>query len=228
LVTPNQPVFCLKKDNKLYVLKFFENKYACYSSSKIEEIAEFIPDEESKYVLTKITNSHLKSYTLEVVPISHIISDNKLWEKPIYNINSMEKSSVFSWLLPIILISMLTLIFIFIAVKKMNASRNKNSQKTLIWSDFDEKEQQAIHLLLSSENGIEISQLNDLFGDLEIGFEALKKRREHFIKDLKMKMAEKSGFGIDELFIEFKNPNDKRIKVLHLKKKLDFRGKMNP
>jgi hypothetical protein len=225
LIIPNEPVSLLKKNGKLFQIDFFKNKYTCYSASKIGDISHLILDDEFKFILTKITNSDLKTYSLNVIPFSKLLVV-KEWEKSIYSINPNESSTWYTWpILLFFLVVIFVLIIIVILFKIFQIRREKKIQKALLWSDFDEKEQHVINLLLSCENGIEISQLNDLFGDLEIGFEALKKRREHFIKDFKFKLSEKSGFEIEELFIEFKNPNDKRIKIIQLKKSLEFKGK---
>ena len=225
LVTPNQPVFFLKENDKLYILNLHSNKYDCYSSSDIKDISELIPDNTFNYVLTKTTNNYLNSYTLKVIPLKELIANHKIWTKPIYldqNLLLASSQTVFKWEFLLVILSIVLLLLFII---KFLLNKKRKSENKLIWKEFDEKEQLAINLLLTNEMGIEISQLNDLFSDLEIGYEALKKRREHFIKDLKLKISNMTGFSEDVLFLEYKNPNDKRIKIIQLKKKIVFTGR---
>jgi hypothetical protein len=57
--------------------------------------------------------------------------------------------------------------------------------------------------------------LNEYFNEAGLSFETLKKRRETFVKSIRIKIAMITRKPIEEILVETKNNVDKRMKIIH-------------
>lgn len=102
--------------------------------------------------------------------------------------------------------------------KRLHSNIVKSIENTKVsFEEFNQIELELIQLLLTHrESGLEISHINDLVNHDQPSIDTLKKRREILLKDLRYKLASKFNIGQDEVFIERRMENDKRMKLLFL------------
>lgn len=99
-------------------------------------------------------------------------------------------------------------------------SKRKNSFENSFLIELDEFNQTEMYLLklllTHQESGLEISLINDLVNHDQPSIDTLKKRREILLKELRYKLAAKFNIQQEEVFIEKRMENDKRMKLLFL------------
>ena len=68
----------------------------------------------------------------------------------------------------------------------------------------------------SENNTLELAEINLVLEFDQATQETIKKRREVCIKALRQKISRLTDIHVEDVFIELKNHNDKRIKLLKL------------
>ena len=90
-------------------------------------------------------------------------------------------------------------------------------RKKRITNNLTDQDIQLCSILSSNgEEGVELSALNVLLDDGQSNYEALKKRRELKIRDLRVRLSEYSGISKEEVILEKKSTKDKRVKLFYL------------
>jgi hypothetical protein len=128
------------------------------------------------------------------------------------------KSSVF-FLFIILLILVLFLVSYLLKRKTLKFKRKNITVNGLVieTNEFNQTEVEFLKLLIfHQENGLEISYINDLVSHDQPSIDTLKKRREILLKELRYKLAAKFNIQQEEVFIERRMKNDKRMKLLFL------------
>ena len=69
--------------------------------------------------------------------------------------------------------------------------------------------------MIQKHGEMELSALNEYFNEVGLSFETLKKRRETFIKNIRIKIALVTRKPIEEILVESKHQVDKRMKIIH-------------
>ena len=115
------------------------------------------------------------------------------------------------WISMIINIVLFALLFYVNRWKKAAWYKPKNP--VLIKSEFTEIEWDIL-LLIRVKGDLELSALNNFFDNEGLSYETLKKRRESFLKALRIKLALITRRDIEGLLPEYKHPLDKRMKVI--------------
>ena len=73
-----------------------------------------------------------------------------------------------------------------------------------------------MHFLLAEENTLEIADINRILEYDNATIDAVKKRREQSIKNIREKLALYSNIHAENVFISSQHPQDRRIKRLKL------------
>jgi hypothetical protein len=123
-----------------------------------------------------------------------------------------EKDSPSYFLIVFGIISLL--IFFWILIRFI---KSKRKSRVGFDMDFNRTEKDLIQCFCdNAENGIEISHVSDFVNSDNPSADTLKKRREGLIKSLRLKISSDCQISFDDVFIETKHPQDKRIKILVL------------
>ena len=69
--------------------------------------------------------------------------------------------------------------------------------------------------LIHRHGEMELSALNEYFNEEGLSYETLKKRRETFVKNIRIKIAMITRKPIEEILMETKHTVDKRMKIIH-------------
>jgi hypothetical protein len=79
--------------------------------------------------------------------------------------------------------------------------------------------------LIQEKEELELSALNDFFDEPGLSHETLKKRRESFVKALRIKLALLTRRDVETLLPESKHSLDKRMKIISWNKDMEIKGK---
>jgi hypothetical protein len=102
----------------------------------------------------------------------------------------------------------------------------QRSQKKLVKSDFSAIEWEVLNLI-RNQGEMELSALNTYFNEEGLSHETLKKRRESFVKNIRIKIAFITRKPIDEILIESKHNADKRMKIIHWNEDIELEAESN-
>ncbi len=205
----------------IFEFDFNNNKYKKYWNESFADYLSLIPSNTNlilSFKMTPLRDKHFLS----------VENKNVLFAKPLktgFIYQKENKSFIFNWnYLHLVLYGSLVLLLAFLIFQRYRLQSTNNSvYKDLSLASFNDVERDVLEFLFSKrENPIPISDLNHFFDEDGISFEALKKRREALIKQLKFKLSTVSGLKSEETILETKNPLDKRIKEVQLNKLLIF------
>jgi hypothetical protein len=152
------------------------------------------------------------------------LKEFKVGEYPIYQKISVLKlfpKEDYLWISLILNFFLFTLLFYIRRMHKLTFLQR--AQKKLRISDFTKSEWDVMCMI--QENGeMELSALNEYFNEDGLSYETLKKRRETFIKNIRIKIALITRKPIEEILQETKHSVDKRMKIIHWNEdiELDF------
>jgi hypothetical protein len=120
-------------------------------------------------------------------------------------------SETYLWLSIILNIILFFLLFYIRRITKTAWYKPRNPELTR--ADFTELEWIIIQLI-SKQGELELSALNDYFDEPGLSYETLKKRRESFLRALRIKLALLTRKDVEDLLPESKHPLDKRMKII--------------
>ena len=90
----------------------------------------------------------------------------------------------------------------------------QRAQKKLRRADFTTSEWDLM-CLIHRYGEMDLSALNEYFNEEGLSYETLKKRRESFVKSIRIKIAMITRIPMEEILVETKNNSDKRMKIIH-------------
>lgn len=201
-------------DDKLFLVDVLNNKYYKYVSDRYYTFHRIVADVKKEFVLAATHNSaNNELANLEVVPLKKILFGNHT-EYSLYSKTSFLKnlpSSFFLWLS--ILFNVILMVVIFLILRKKKTVKNESELFLLKQADFTIQEWRIL-VQISQNKELELSALNQFFDESGLSFETLKKRRESFIKGLRVKLALYTRREVETILVETKHPLDKRMKVI--------------
>jgi hypothetical protein len=195
--------------NNIFKIDYHKNtliKYNIHSNEKIKWLIAY----GNKVLYLKL-NHNKSSIQVIVEGASEFFPVHKTTSS-IFQKEKIEKerSSYFYEAFYIILF----LMFLWFLIKYTRAKRKSHVGFEV---DFNRTEKDLITCFCeNAENGIEISHVSDFVNSDNPSADTLKKRREGLIKSLRQKISIDCKISIDDVFIETKHPQDKRIKILIL------------
>lgn len=201
-------------ENKIIRYNFDLNKYECYELNSKNSL-QMILESDGSYLI-KYRNTGSSEYLINIENNSFLQS---LKKSSGWIFKSSEGKDFFSniWLVisGCIIIAIAT---ILISRKKIIDRNSKGAIKIgRPYINFNENEQLLFDLfVLKGLDGLELSEINDLVNFGSPNIDTLKKRRELLLKDFKQKLAQHYKISIDEVVVEQRFSQDKRIKKLIL------------
>lgn len=206
--------------NQITVVDVYANKYYSYLSTKYMSLARLIPDQKLKWILEVRHNSnHTDVYYLKVNELQKLLLGQPR-EYYLYKpISWFKKISLetYLWLSALLNIALFFILFYSHRITKTSWYRPK--QPVLYRKDFTDVEWDAL-ILIKKHDELELSALNFLFDEPGLSYETLKKRRESFVRALRIKLALLTRRDVEQLLQESKHPLDKRMKIIRWSKDL--------
>ena len=213
----------LRMSNRLIEFNIRNNTWSSYENPLVLNMTKLASSKNNQYLMYMLSNSNndqLKVYVKDFASLKEF----KIGEYPIYQKVSVLKlfpKEDYLWISLILNFFLFTLLFYIRRMHKLTFLQR--AQKKLRKSDFTSSEWDIMCLI--QENGeMELSALNDYFNEDGLSYETLKKRRETFIKSIRIKIALITRKPIEEILQETKHSVDKRMKIIHWNEdiELDF------
>jgi hypothetical protein len=211
----NLPNEVLLVNNRMIELNIRNNSWSSYENPMFLNMHKITSSRDNKYLMYILSNSNNLNDLQVEVRNSKSFKELKVGTYPIY-----QKISVFKqfpkedylWISLILNFLLFTLLFY---IRRMHKVRFlQRSQKKLLKSDFSSTEWEVLSLIRNNGE-MELSALNTYFNEAGLSHETLKKRRESFVKNIRIKIAFITRKPIDEILIESKHNVDKRMKIIH-------------
>ncbi|MFM7007327.1 MAG: kelch repeat-containing protein [Flavobacteriales bacterium] len=201
------------QNNKLTILQVQKNQYQSYISSRYFNMHRIIADQDLKWLLVATHPSHNgNKITASVQPLSKILFGKAITHELYHPAPFFKQISQQT----VLLIFLSICIAVLLIIQFTNSIKRKlfiQTSAPLDRGEFSDLEWQV--LLLIKENGeMELSALNDFFNEPGLSYETLKKRRESFLRSLRIKLALLTQRDAEELLPEKKHPLDKRMKII--------------
>lgn len=211
-------------NNKLTLVDVAKNKYYSYVSSRYFTFYHMIADKDMKRILVAAHPSvSSDQLTLQVKSLDEILEGRPV-EYYLYKPISLFKQvshDTYLWISILFNLGFFFLIFYLRRITKTTWYRPK--KPILTRADFSEMEWVVLKLIQDKEE-LELSALNDFFDEPGLSHETLKKRRESFVKALRIKLALLTRRDVETLLPESKHPLDKRMKIISWNKDLEING----
>lgn len=213
----------LRIANCIYYVDFDKNKVTTFSSFDYHVIHHPLFDATEKYICLIVQKSQFNKNAV-------VYERKELLAKPVktvdlFLIDASNKTS-FSWLywLSILPVSILLLVIAWYRRinKKATATISKNKGNYylnghLLSEEFSVIDAEVLlHFLMAEENTLEIADINRILEYDNATIDAVKKRREQSIKNIREKLALYSNIPAENVFISSQHPQDRRIKRLKL------------
>jgi len=212
-------------NNKLTLVDVANNKYYSYTSNRYFTYFRMLPDHRMQRVLLGAHPSvSTDQLTLKVQDLSSLLQ-GRPQEYYLYKPISIFKQVSFDtylWISILLNLGFFFLLFYARRITKTSWYRPKNA--ILKRSDFSEMEWVVLQLIKDKEE-LELSALNDFFDEPGLSHETLKKRRESFVKALRIKLALLTRRDVETLLPESKHPLDKRMKIISWNKDMEIKSK---
>jgi hypothetical protein len=214
-INSNLPGGVVRRNNRLFELNIRENKWTSYENPLVLNMWKITASKNNEYLLYAQSNSNnMNEYSIMVQKFS-TLKEFKVGEYPIY-----QKISVFNlfpkedylWISLILNFLLFTMLFYIRRMHKLKFLHR--AQKKLRRSDFTKSEWDFM-CLIHRHGEMELSALNEYFNEEGLSYETLKKRRETFVKNIRIKIAMVTRKPIEEILVETKHTVDKRMKIIH-------------
>ena len=214
-INSNLPGGVVRRNNRLFELNIRQNKWTSYENPLVLTMSKITSSKNNEYLLYTQSNSNNNNEYVVKVQKFDALKEFKVGEYPIY-----QKISVFNlfpkedylWISLILNFLLFTMLFYIRRMHKLKFLQR--AQKKLRRSDFTTSEWDLM-CLIHRHGEMELSALNEYFNEEGLSYETLKKRRETFIKSIRIKIAMITRKPIEEILMETKHTIDKRMKIIH-------------
>lgn len=220
----NVPSGILKMSNRLLELNIRNNTWSSYENPMVLNMTKIASSKNNKYLMYVLSSSNdMQDLHVEVKSFDSF-KEFKVGEYPIYQKISVLKlfpKEDYLWISLILNFFLFTLLFYIRRMHKLTFLQR--AQKKLRISDFTKNEWDVMCMIQENDE-MELSALNEYFNEEGLSYETLKKRRETFIKSIRIKIALITRKPIEEILQETKHSVDKRMKIIHWNEdiELDF------
>jgi hypothetical protein len=211
----------LRMSNRLIEFNIRNNTWSAYENPLALNMTKLAYSKNNQYLMYVLSNSNNDQFNVYVKDFESL-KEFKVGEYQIYQKISILKlfpKEDYLWISLIMNFVLFSLLFYIRRMHKMNFLQR--SSKTLLKADFTESEWTVLGFIHSSGE-IELSTLNEYFNETGLSHETLKKRRETFLKNIRIKIAMITRKPIEEILIETRHHVDKRMKIIHWNEEIEL------
>jgi hypothetical protein len=213
-VNMNLPNGVVRMSNRLIELNIRKNTWSVYENPMVLNMTKIISSKDNKYLMYALSNSNNDEFNVEVKDFQSL-KEFTLGQYPIYQKISILKEfpkEDYLWISLILNFFLFTLLFYIRRMHKLTFLQR--THKKLRKADFTMGEWEVM-CMIHRHGEMDLSALNEYFNEAGLSFETLKKRRETFVKSIRIKIAMITRKPIEEILVETKNNVDKRMKIIH-------------
>jgi hypothetical protein len=210
----NLPNGVMRMSNRLIEMDIRKNTWSVYENPMVLNMTKITSSKDNKYLMYVLSNSNNDEFNL-VVKDFQSLKEFTIGQYPIYQRISIFKQfpkEDYLWISMILNFFLFTLLFYIRRMHKLTFLQR--SQKKLIKADFTTSEWDVM-CLIYRQGEMDLSALNEYFNEEGLSYETLKKRRENFVKSIRIKIAMITRKPIEDILVESKNNVDKRMKIIH-------------
>jgi len=210
----NLPNGVVRMSNRLIEMDIRKNTWTVYENPMVLNMTKITSSKDHKYLMYVQSNSNNDEFNV-VVKYFQSLKEFTVGQYPIYQRISIFKQfpkEDYLWISMILNFFLFTLLFYIRRMHKLTFLQR--SQKKLRKEDFTTSEWEVM-CLIYRQGEMDLSALNDYFNEEGLSYETLKKRRETFVKSIRIKIAMITRKPIEDILVESKNNVDKRMKIIH-------------
>ena len=210
----NLPNGVVRMSNRLIEMNIRKNTWSVYENPMVLNMTKITSSKDNKYLMYVLSNSKNDEFKV-VVKDFQSLKEFTVAQYPIYQKISIFKQfpkEDYLWISMILNFILFTLLFYIRRMHKLTFLQR--SQKKLIKADFTTSEWDVM-CLIHRQGEMDLSALNEYFNEEGLSYETLKKRRENFVKSIRIKIAIITRIPIEDILVESKNNVDKRMKIIH-------------
>jgi hypothetical protein len=210
----NLPNGVMRMSNRLIEMDIRKNTWSVYENPMVLNMTKITSSKDNKYLMYVLSNSNNDEFNL-VVKDFQSLKEFTIGQYPIYQRISIFKQfpkEDYLWISMILNFFLFTLLFYIRRMHKLTFLQR--SKKKLRKEDFTTSEWEVM-CLIYRQGEMDLSALNDYFNEEGLSYETMKKRRETFVKSIRIKIAMITRKPIEEILVETKNNVDKRMKIIH-------------
>ncbi len=211
----NLPNGILQYSNRLIEFDVRNNLWVMYENPIFLNMLKIVSTPNHDHLMYALRNSNNSlEYEVFVQPFADL-KEFEIGEYPIY-----QKLSIFQlfpkddYLYLSLTLNFILFMLLFYIRRMHKLTFLQRAQKKLLKTDFTKTEWEVI-CMIQQYGEMELSALNEYFNEVGLSYETLKKRRETFIKNIRIKIALITRKPIEEILVESKHLVDKRMKVIH-------------
>ncbi len=213
--------YLINSGDEVWELDAKRNRVRRYKQPFYFSVRKWLVSKDRKWVLMAIDGSNSLGFELRVKQKAKVLGSplqvDKMYIKASwYKLLSYQDLFYASLLLPLFILGLW-----FYSKRSWKPIRFLPNSNKLQEKDFDATEWRFLQEL-QKQGQLELSAVHTYMNEAGLSYDALKKRRETFLKNLRIKIALVAHLQIDSVLMEVRHPQDRRVKIVVWNEELEL------
>jgi hypothetical protein len=213
--------YLINSGDEVWELDAKRNRVRRYKQPFYFSVRKWLVSKDRKWVLMAIDGSNSLGFELRVKQKAKVLGSplqvDKMYIKASwYKLLSYQDLFYASLLLPLFILGLW-----FYSKRSWKPIRFLPNSNKLQEKDFDATEWRFLQEL-QKQSQLELSAVHTYMNEDGLSYDALKKRRETFLKNLRIKIALVAHLQIDSVLMEVRHPQDRRVKIVVWNEELEL------
>lgn len=213
--------YLINSGDEVWELDAKRNRVRRYKQPFYFSVRKWLVSKDRKWVLMAIDGSNSLGFELRVKQKAKVLGSplqvDKMYIKASwYKLLSYQDLFYASLLLPLFILGLW-----FYSKRSWKPIRFLPNSNKLQEKDFDATEWRFLQEL-QKQGQLELSAVHTYMNEDGLSYDALKKRRETFLKNLRIKIALVAHLQIDSVLMEVRHPQDRRVKIVVWNEELEL------
>lgn len=205
--------YLINSGDEVWELDAKQNRVRRYKQPFYFSVRKWLVSKDRKWVMMAIDRSYNKGFELRVMRKAKVLGSpiqfDKMYIKASwYKTLSYRDLFYLSLLFPLFIIGLW-----FYSKRSWKPIRFLQYSNKLQEKDFEATEWRFLQEL-QKQGQLELSAVHIYMNEEGLSYDALKKRRETFLKNLRIKIALLAHLQIDAVLMEVRHPQDRRVKIV--------------
>jgi hypothetical protein len=213
--------YLINSGDEVWELDAKQNRVRRYKQPFYFSVRKWLVSKDRNWVLMAIDRSNSSGFELRVKRKENVLGNpiqvDKMYIKASwYRALSYQDLFYLSLLLPIFILGLW-----FYSKRSWKPIRFLPNSNKLQEKDFEATEWRFLQEL-QKQGQLELSAVHSYMNEDGLSYDALKKRRETFLKNLRIKIALVAHLQIDSVLMEVRHPQDRRVKIVVWNEELEL------
>lgn len=213
--------YLINSGDEVWELDAKRNRVRRYKQPFYFSVRKWLVSKDRKWVLMAIDGSNSLGFELRVKQKAKVLGrplqvDKMYIKASWYKLLSYQDLFYASLLLPLFILGLW-----FYSKRSWKPIRFLPNSNKLQEKDFDATEWRFLQEL-QKQGQLELSAVHTYMNEDGLSYDALKKRRETFLKNLRIKIALVAHLQIDSVLMEVRHPQDRRVKIVVWNEELEL------